>query len=203
MRRFLLLSLIVFSFLDVSGQCGRKCGVVRWPVKTLSDTTVNKIDFKKFVNKPKTVSWLVNAEPPEKRPQDSRVNGLEWFAFKIKAVLVGYKLSNDDQDFHVVVKDLTTDETMIVEFSDPKCSGVCNSKYVRQIKKARNDFINSPAVKERGKVTGTYKELKKRVVVEVIGTGFWDFKHGGADGQTGVAKNAFELHPVIGYREIN
>lgn len=199
MKRFLLLVGLVVSFLaPIQGQCGEKCGVSRWAVKSLSDTTVDKIDFDKFTKKRKTVKWLVNSEPPAQKPQATRINGLEWFAFKVHAILVGYKKSSDDQDFHVVIKDLRTKDTMIVEFKDPKCSGVCSSSFLGQMRQAREDFMNSPAVLERGKVTSTYKKLNKRVKVELVGIGFWDFIHG----QIGVAKNGIELHPVINYREI-
>lgn len=196
MKAFLIIVSLLVSFSPSFGQCGVKCGVSRWPVKSLSDTTADKIDFSE--ERKKTVRWLVSATPPKKKPKLTRINGLEWIRFRVEAILVGYKLSKDDQDFHVVIKDLKTADTMIVEFKDPACSGVCKSTHVGEMKNAREDFINSPAVLERGKVTSTYKKLKKRVKVEIVGIGFWDFIHG----QTGVAKNGIELHPVIGYREI-
>lgn len=196
MKRFLFLAILLVSFAPAFGQCGEKCGVSRWLVKSLSDTTVDKIDFSD--ERKKTVRWLTKATPPKKKPKFTRINGLEWIKFRVEAVLVGYKLSKDDQDFHVVIKDLKTADTMIVEFKDPKCSGVCESLHLGDMRKAREDFINSPAVLKRGKVTSTYKKLNKRVKVELVGIGFWDFIHG----QIGVAKNGIELHPVIGYREI-
>ena len=91
-----------------------------WPVKTLSDSTVTNISF---TPKRKTLHWLVNQAPPAKKPKLIRVNGLEWINFRVKAVLVGYKKSPDDNDFHVVIKDLNTKETMIVEFKTPFVPG--------------------------------------------------------------------------------
>jgi len=87
---------------------------------------------------------------------------------------------------------------MIVEFKDPSCSGVCSSPRLAEMEEGREEFLNSPAVIERGKPTSTYKKLKKRVLVELIGIGFWDFIHG----QIGVAKNGLELHPVISFKEL-
>lgn len=194
-RILVILLLLYLSALSVTAQCGEKCGVVRWPVKTLSDVTVTNVNFKP---KRKTVKWLVNQTPPESKPKDQRINGLEWINFRVKGVLVGYKLSDDDNDYHVVIKDLKTADTMIVEFKDPVCSMVCSSRYLEDMSSARESFRTAPTIAAKGKVTGTFKRPDKRIVVEVIGVGFWDHKHG----QIGVAKNGIELHPVIWFREI-
>lgn len=87
---------------------------------------------------------------------------------------------------------------MIVEFPDAVCEGVCSSQYLSDIQSARQSFLKSPAVQERGQPSGTFKTLNRKVIVEVIGIGFWDFIHG----QTGLAANGIELHPVIWYREV-
>lgn len=89
--------------------------------------------------------------------------------FRVKAILVGYKKSPDDNDFHVVIKDLQTSDTMIVEFKDPICSGVCDSPFVTDMQKGRDDFLNSAPVQEKGKPTDKFKKLDKRVIVELIG----------------------------------
>lgn len=196
MKRLLLLALIFCLSTPLHGQrCGQKCGFDRWVVKTLTDTTITNIDR---TPRRTTVHWLVHQDPPEKRPKTTRAIGLEWFAFSITALLIGYKKSPDDNDLHVVIRDLKTRETMIVEFKDPRCEGVCSSAYVNRMTKAREDFINSPAVLERGRPTGEFKKLNRRVVVEMIGVGFWDFVHR----QIGVARNGIELHPVVFYREV-
>lgn len=191
----LLLCLGTYSF----AQCGTHCGTERWAVKTLSDSTVSRV---KFTPKRKTVHWLVNATPPTgAKPDATRINALEWINFRVKAILVGYKIesgSHGDHDLHVVIQDRATDETMIVEFPDSACDGVCSSQYKADINNARASFLASPSVTERGTATSSFKRLNKKVIVEVIGVGFWDFKHG----QTGLAKNAIELHPVIWFREL-
>jgi len=196
MKQVLLSFFLIGSVCAIArAQCGVECGSERWSVKTASDSTVNKI--KKAPVK-KTVHWLFNATPPTgPKPPDERINGLEWRKFKVKAVLVGYKKEADDHDFHVVIADLNNpDETMIVEFPDIACSGVCESKYKKAIKRARADFLSSDFITELGNPTSTFKTLTDRVVVEVIGIGFWDFSHH----QTGRAPNDIELHPVISFR---
>lgn len=150
-----------------------KCGTVRWAVKTLSDVDSMAVTLKPQVS---TVHGLVNAEMPEKKGP-KRIRGLEFFNFKVRGIFVGYKLSSDDNDFHVVIKDLRTRDTMIVEFADPKCQGLCSSPFVQE--------------------TSKFKILNERVEVEIWGIPFWDHIHG----QIG-ARNGIELHPVIWYREL-
>ena len=92
MKRLLFISVLALSFCSYSlAQCGEKCGVVRWAVKTLSDTTVPNVNFKP---KKKTVKWQVNQTPADTKPKDTRINGLEWINFRVEGVLVGYKLSS-------------------------------------------------------------------------------------------------------------
>ena len=44
MKKLLLFATLILSFnICSSAQCGEKCGVVRWPVKSLSDSTVTNI----------------------------------------------------------------------------------------------------------------------------------------------------------------
>ncbi|MEP6703374.1 MAG: hypothetical protein ABJB34_01060 [Acidobacteriota bacterium] len=98
---------------------------------------------------------------------------IEWINFKVKAVLVGYKLSDDERDLHVVIKDLKTKETMIVEFPSPECQGVCAYDFDSDMRRGREQFASSEPVLDRGKVTTTFKTPSKRLLVEVIGVGFW------------------------------
>jgi hypothetical protein len=79
---------------------------------------------------------------------------------------------------------------MVVEIPDPDCGGACASPKLSDIKKARQDFAaqipNAPPDPE-------FKVVQSNVVVEVTGVGFFDFAHG----QTGLAQNCVELHPVL------
>src|SRR5258708_39414836 len=50
-----------------------------------------------------------------------------------------------------------------------------------------------------GKAGKRFKKLTRHTVkVQITGVGFFDFLHG----QTGVAKNGFELHRVIDWKEL-
>jgi hypothetical protein len=192
MKLALALSIIFLCSLNLVAQCGVKCGSERWVVKTASDPTINQLVLKP---KTRTIHWLRTQAPPQSK-SDVRTQGLEKENIRVRSRLVGYKKETEDHDFHVVLADPTTGETMIVEFPDVACSGVCASTLRPDIVKARNDFLASAPVKKRGKPTTKYKELEETAFVEVIGPGFWDFSHH----QTGRAPNDIEIHPVIWFR---
>lgn len=173
-----------------SGQCGVKCGVERWQVKTLTDTTVKLVKFTPV--KKKTITWLRNREEPAEsdKTDEARLLGIETMNFKVRGVIVGH-VKEDDKDYHVVIaEENDPSKTIIIEFPSVECKSVCSSKYLVKIKKARADYIAKV-----GTPTSKYKELKKRIVIDVTGVGFWDMKH--ANPQHGVAPNNIELHPVL------
>jgi hypothetical protein len=79
-------------------------------------------------------------------------------------------------------------KTMIVEFPAKAC--VASSFKRRRIAHARRQFLN-----DCGSVSSSsWLYLKGRVTI--TGVGFWDEDHG----QTGVAPNAIELHPVLSFK---
>jgi hypothetical protein len=165
--------------------CGEHCGTERWPVKTLSDNDRSKVDF---TQKEATVAWLVSQKRPHNPPQDARVAPIETQTFQVRANLIGFK-QETDRDFHIVIADLQEPQkTMIVEIPDVSCAGACASGHTAEFEKARADVVN-----KLGPPFTRFKRLKQSVPVTVIGVGFFDFKHG----QTGVALNAIELHPVL------
>ena len=78
---------------------------------------------------------------------------------------------------------------MIVEIPHPKCVPL-RSGWRQRVKAAR-DFVENtfgPISKSEFKPIGQ--------VISVAGIGFFDVAHGTP--QRGVAKNLFELHPVLG-----
>jgi hypothetical protein len=77
---------------------------------------------------------------------------------------------------------------MIVEFPDPRC---VDSAFKRpQIRRAREQMLNNC-----GPISSSdFTALKGRV--RVGGVGFWEAIYG----QTGVAPNGIELHPVLSIR---
>jgi hypothetical protein len=75
----------------------------------------------------------------------------------------------------------------------PKCGGgVCAAPRLNALTKARQSFAahfpNAPPAPE-------FKVVQSNVVVEVTGVAFFDFAHG----QTGLAQNCIEPHPVLAF----
>jgi hypothetical protein len=155
------------------------CGYERWPVKTGTDSSASTINFATVV--PTTVYDLNHLTPPSTLPQDTRVPPVETTVYKVSATLVEYKLEGDN-DIHLVLSE--NGYTMIAEIPNPGCVGD-SSPLKLGIERARSEFNN--------KYTASDFFQSANVPVTVTGVGFFDFKHG----QTGVADNAIELHPVI------
>jgi hypothetical protein len=78
---------------------------------------------------------------------------------------------------------------MIVEFPASYCTLTAKPVLRRRMQAARLAFIRacgSPSRSEFVQLHGT---------ATITGVGFFDFQHG----QSGVAPNAIELHPVLGF----
>jgi hypothetical protein len=108
----------------------------------------------------------------------------------VRALLIGWKAESGDkgdQDFHIADPD-DTSKQMIVEIPSPECQIVCSSAFLDKFKENRD------AVQENlGSPTANFQELDKPWLVEIIGPAFFDFNHG----QTRLAPNCLEIHPVI------
>jgi hypothetical protein len=165
--------------------CGPHCGTERWSVKTLSDSDAAKVDLTQRIVR--SVHDLVTLPEPSERPNDNRIVPIETSTFGVQARLVGFK-KETDRDFHIVIADPQSKETMIVEIPDPQCAGVCASQARDLISQARKSFVQ-----QCGVPAAKFKRLTSPLLVRVTGVAFFDFNHG----QTGVAKNAIELHPVL------
>ena len=173
----------ILLLLVLSGTAWAQCGTERWPVKTLQDPSVREIHFV-----PQETTVHVLREP--KQPPDLRkINPMlrldaEKQVYTVKALLMGFKKEGDG-DYHLVLADpVDRKKTMIAEIPAPACA---NKKYKAQFEAAAA-FIES-----LGHATPKFKTLDKPVPVTVTGVFFFDFIHG----QTGVAPNGAELHPVL------
>ena len=79
-----------------------------------------------------------------------------------------------DEDFHIVVE--SGADQMIAESPSSACTRGATAYRRRQMREARS-------------------KLRLCTQARVVGVAFFDFKHG----QTGVAPNAIELHPILGF----
>jgi len=161
------------------------CGEERWPVKTLGDKNAGAIDY---APQSSSVAALTALPAPSRADLDAKSDtrfAPELHTYTVRALLVGFKLETD-QDFHVVLADPhDTKKTMVVEIPNGDCVPAAR----------RNQFalLQAGFIRDFGKPVAKFKKLKTAVQVEVTGIGFFDFIHG----QTGVAPNGFELHPVL------
>ena len=119
-----------------------------------------------------TIAFLTSRPAPASLP-DTRLP-FERHIFTVTARVTLVRHENDD-DFHVVLSDGS--RTMITESPAPAC-----------------DSRAFPS--RRAQVTAARAALRVCARARVTGVAFFDFKHG----QTGVAPNAIELHPILAFR---
>jgi hypothetical protein len=120
-----------------------------------------------------TLAYLTSRPAPSSLP-DRRLP-FERRVFQVTAAVILVR-QEDDSDFHVVLRD-AAGRTMIAEAPLPACAPHATTVRRKQMATARS------AVRVCAKA-------------RVTGVAFFDFKHG----QTGVAPNAIELHPILAFR---
>lgn len=161
------------------------CGVERWSVKTLTDPATQSVVLKPVLATVATLrSW------PAPNPLPVARSARERQVYRMSVVVIGWKLEAD-QDFHIVVADsgdLT--HTMIVEIP----SGACTVKTLAGIR-VRIADARATALKNLGRVSAKFRRFRVPVRATISGVAFFDKLHG----QTGVAPNGIELHPVLGF----
>ena len=160
------------------------CGVERWPVKTLSDKREELVSFKPHDS---SIGRLRKKPHPDVGPNTKRIKGVETTNYRVAAQLIEMKLE-DDHDIHLVISvPGSPAKTMIVEFPDTACNGASSSP-----KRSKMGSARSSIVAACGQPSSSYfTDLSGKATV--TGVGFFDIPHG----QTGVAPNAIELHPVL------
>lgn len=156
------------------------CGTERADVKTLADdpglekVVTSSVTALRALPAPKT--W---ADTMPRLPAEYKV-------YRIKALLLGYKLEAD-QDYHLVLSELGKPKvTMIAEIPSAECGQERAEKFTKE--RAFVESIHKP------KAAGDMVWFVKPVQVVITGPAFYDKLHG----QTGVAPNGIELHPVLG-----
>ena len=157
-----------------------QCGVERWSVKTGTDADVGLVHLTSSSNT--TIAAMRAPAAPSPIPANNRVAPLETTQWIINATLTLYKLESDS-DYHLVLQD-ANGLTMIGEIPSPTCVG-SGSPFLSGITNARNEF--------NARFTATTSFQTANIPVKVTGVGMFDFLHG----QTGVAPNGIELHPIL------
>lgn len=168
------------------------CGVERWSVKVGTDPDAAQVDLNNAVRAQiADLGALTPPFDPPGPPDNARYDQNEKTVFVINATMTFYKLETD-VDYHIVLQD-DAGHTMVVEVPSPACilapgSGVRvmgTSPFADAISKTRQVFDSHLTAQTSFQVAN--------VPVQVKGVGFFDFIHG----QTGVAPNGIELHPLL------
>jgi hypothetical protein len=121
-----------------------------------------------------TIAYLTSRPAPSFLP-NYRLP-FERHVFRVRASVELVRLE-DDRDFHVVLSDVHR-RTMIAESPAPGCTSGATPVRRRQMATARRAVRACPGI------------------ATLTGVAFFDFFHG----QTGVAPNAIELHPILAFR---
>jgi hypothetical protein len=172
--------LLAVLLLAVPTSLFAQCGVERWSVKTGTDADVGLVNLNSSTNT--TIAALRAPAAPNPIPANNRVSPWETTEWVLNATLTQYKLESDS-DYHLVLQD-AGGLTMIVEIPSPTCVGA-GSPFLAGITNARNEF--------NARFTATTSFQTANIPVQIKGVGMFDFLHG----QTGVAPNGIELHPVL------
>jgi hypothetical protein len=137
-----------------------KCGVWRWPVKTLSDRRAPRVDFDPVARR---VLRLRRLSPPTSLSTDTpRLHGVERQTIRVRAV-VREATIEDDHDVHLVIAPPGhRGKTMIVEYLYVRCNGARRSIKKAEMRRARRRLLaacgsipSSSFVRLRGKATIT------------------------------------------------
>src|SRR6202035_4593072 len=177
----LVVAWTVLTILATSAsQASNQCGVERRAIKSAFDPAAAKIDAS--APTPTSIVQLVQFPAPSPIP-DTRIAPSETTFWQLDAMLVEFKHESDG-DYHLVLKD-QSGRTMIAEIPAPECVKEKTSPFTGAITKARQEFDSHFTVTDR------FQEAD--LPVRIAGIGMFDFDHG----QTGLADNGIELHPVL------
>ena len=168
--------------------CGTSCGVQRWHIKTLDDAYVNTINWLPIVANVSDLTTAPVPNPYDQYNDTTRYAPYETQSYRIRATLVSWKIESD-HDYHIVVADVNDPTvTMIVEPPDVNCSAACASNFGNYYTSVRQKLNNC-----FGATPGSMTNFPSGVVVDLTGVPLFDALHG----QTGVAPNGIELHPLL------
>jgi hypothetical protein len=163
-----------------------RCGQERWAIKTGTDAGAKKIDLTKPT--PTSIAALIALHAPSPIPPATRVASAETTVWVVDGILTDYKIEDNpktgDSDYHLVLKDPSSNETMIVEIPAPGCVAL-SSPFKDDVASARTQFD--------AQFTASGNFQSTNAPVRVTGIGMFDFPHG----QRGYAQNGIELHPVL------
>jgi hypothetical protein len=103
----------------------------------------------------------------------------------VRARLIEMKIE-EDRDVHLVIASPTTGRTMIAEMPSSTCTHGASAAARSQMSRRRRALYAA-----YGTASTSWHRLSGTATID--GVGFFDARHG----QTGVAPNGIEVHPVL------
>ena len=158
-----------------------RCGVERWAIKVGSDAEARAIDLRD--PQETTIEALRALDKPDKSQLETRVAPTEQTVFVLRNVKLTHYKREADSDYHLVLED-RHGNTIIAEIPEAGCLPQ-RSRWRPHIRHVREAFD------DQHEAAGRLKSATD--TVSLVGVGFFDFIHG----QTGVAPNGIELHPIL------
>jgi len=166
------------------------CGTERWHIKTLDDLYASTVNYTPQLVDVNTLRAIPIPSGYSSNNDTTRYAPWETQVVTLRAVLLDWK-TESDHDYHIVVGQVDNPaNTMIVEPPDQLCNAACASNFGSYYAAVRTKLTTCFNTQPPGSVqpfptTG--------VVVDITGVPYFDPLHG----QTGVAPNGIELHPVL------
>ena len=157
-----------------------QCGGERWSVKIGTDSDANLVNLNSPT--PTTLGFLTSLPAPNTLPDNGRVQPTKTTLWVVNATLKQYQ-KQADSDYHLLLID-GAGHQMIAEIASPNCVAP-SSPFSAGIARARTQF--------NARFTATSALKTADVPVQITGVGFFDH----LAGQTGLAPNGIELHPII------
>jgi len=161
---------------DHDNKCG---GEEHWAQKVLIDKAADSIDLTIL---PATIKDLtsIDTKLPENKYKESKPRmEIERHIYQIKHCIISDILRENDNDLHLVIEDGHGNH-MIAEVPDELCADAKKSDWSGNFEEVRITVLK-------------YANNYRHFLFTVTGVLFVDKSHG----QTGVAPNSIELHPII------
>ncbi|MDQ1639117.1 MAG: hypothetical protein QOF62_2456 [Pyrinomonadaceae bacterium] len=179
-RRYLVVLCLGAALLFLPARTFAQCGGERWSVKIGSDPDAGLVNLSNPT--PTTLAALTALAAPNPIPDNKRVQPTETTVWVITATLKQYQ-KQADSDYHLLLID-GAGHQMIAEIPSPNCVAP-GSPFAAGVSRARAQF--------EAKFTATSALKNANVPVQITGVGFFDY----LAGQTGVAPNGIEIHPIL------
>jgi len=188
MKLLIPLLLLLFDSAVMRGQ------VYRWDYKILIDTSGVRV-YEKMAFKRTTIHTLTKIARPSDQERKNRRAEAEKRKVYFTAFVIGIG-EEDDGDYHLILKDVTTDSTLIAEIPD-----AAQQKIKNKFPGLEHDYSTSRQFIEENidSNPGSIHDLATPVKVRVYGVVFFDkAAHG-----NGHAANGVEVHPVLKIKSID